>query len=302
MSHAHKPASSRIASRGESPAATWRLFWFTPADAQPLALVRILTGLLGLALAGSFVADLEIWFGPDGMLTADAMPANRPGGGLSVFWLVSSTAAIQTVFGILIAAFLAMTFGLATRFSCVVAAILWASLLNRGPMLAGPADDCLAVLLWCLAVGPSGADWSIDRLLRDRRGLPPPAASPWARVSLGLLRVHAVAMTVAMLLAELKGDAWWDGTAAWWLATRPDSRLFDLTGIFRGSEYLMNLVTHGIVAFEVVFAGGLWFLATRQHVARSGLVAWPLIGMLAGEPAWGLAMAIFCVPDALPSK
>jgi hypothetical protein len=27
-------------------------------------------------------------------------------------------------------------------------------------------------------------------------------------------------------------------------------------------------------------------------------VAWPVIGLLAGEPLWGLAMAIFTVPLA----
>jgi hypothetical protein len=176
--------------------------------------------------------------------------------------------------------------------------VLWAALLNRGPVLVGPADDCLAVLLWCLAVGPSGGGWSLDRWLNDRRGSPPPVASAWAGVALGLLRVHAAAITVGMLLAQLKGDVWWDGTAAWWLAARSESRLVDLTGLYRGSEYLMNLVTHAIVAFEILFAGGLWFDATRRLVARAGLVAWPVIGILAGEPFFGLALAIFCVPDA----
>jgi hypothetical protein len=31
-------------------------------------------------------------------------------------------------------------------------------------------------------------------------------------------------------------------------------------------------------------------------VSRAGLIAWPLIGVLAGEPLWGLALAIFAVP------
>jgi hypothetical protein len=52
------------------------------------------------------------------------------------------------------------------------------------------------------------------------------------------------------------------------------------------------------VVFEILFAGGLWFDVTRRLVARAGLVAWPVIGILAGEPFFGLALAIFCVPDA----
>ncbi len=265
------------------PGRRWLAFWLDPADARPLAAVRILTGLLGLALAGSYAADLEAWFGPAGMIPTQVGPGWQGGGVPSLFALAATPAALWTLFGTLSAAFAAVAIGLGGRIACVVAAILWASLLNRGPVLAGPADDCLAVLLWCLAVGPAAAHWSVDRLIRDRRGLPAPAASPWAGVSLGLLRVHATAITIAVLLAQLKGDAWWDGTAAWWLAARPDSRL---------------LATHAIVAFEAVFALGLWFAASRPSVARAGLAAWPAIGILAGEPFWGLAMAIFCVPDS----
>ena len=282
-----------------SVAATWLAFWFRPADARPLAWVRILTGCLGLALAASYAADLERWFGQAGMIPPATVAEWSGGGSRSLFLLAAGTTWLWALFAVLVLALLAVAVGLFTRPACLVAAILWASLLNRGPMLAGPADDCLAVLLWCLVVGPAGDHWSLDRLLRDRRGLPSPASSPWARLSLGMLRVHATVITVAMLLAQLKGDTWWDGTAAWFLAARPDSQLIDLTGLYRRSEYLVNLVTHAIVAFEIVFAGGLWFDASRRRVARAGLAAWPLIGLLAGEPLWGLAMAIFCVPAAV---
>jgi hypothetical protein len=292
--------SPRVADHGPAGLAAvgdaWLAFWFTPADPRPLAAVRMLTGLLGLALAGSYAADLEAWFGPGGMIPPSASGQVTPT--VSLFAAATSSLALNTLFGVLVAALVAVTFGLASRLACLVAAVLWAALLNRGPVLAGPADDCVAVLLWCLVLGPSGAVWSIDRWIGDRRGAPPAAVSPWARVALGLVRVHAVAITAGMLLSQLKGDVWWDGTAAWWLAARSQSRLVDLTGLYRGSEYLMNLVTHAIVGFEILFAGGLWFDATRRLVARAGIVAWPLIGILAGEPFWGLAMAIFCVPDA----
>ena len=286
------------AANGPDIGRTWLHYWFTPADARPLAAVRIATGLLGLALAGSYAADLETWFGPAGMLAGEPRPVWPSGGVPSLFAWASTTTTLWTLFGILVAALAMLTVGLASRPACIVAAFLWASLLARGPVLAGPADDCLAVLLWCLAVGPCGGHWSVDRFIVDRRGLSAPEPSSWACVAIGLVRVHATAITVAVLLAQLKGDAWWDGTAAWWLAARSDSRLVDLTGLYRGSEYLMNLVTHAIVAFEAVFAGGLWFAASRRSVARAGLVAWPVIGVLAGEPLWGIAMAIFCLPDA----
>ncbi|NCX99143.1 MAG: hypothetical protein EBX35_11370, partial [Planctomycetia bacterium] len=139
----HRPAG--LAALGDA----WLAFWFTAADPRPLAAVRMLTGLLGLALAASYAADLETWFGPGGMIPPSDSGRTTPT--VSLFAVASSSLALKTLFGALVAAFVAVTFGLASRLACPVAAVLWAALLNRGPVLAGPADDCLAVLLWCHA-------------------------------------------------------------------------------------------------------------------------------------------------------
>ncbi|MCE9629892.1 MAG: hypothetical protein K8S94_04120 [Planctomycetia bacterium] len=282
---------------------TWTRFWFTPADARPLAIVRILTATLGLLLLWSYAGDLQAWFGPGGMIPRDVAAAWRPRFGVSLFDLATTPASLQALFAATVVAFVALLVGVGSRIAAVVSAVLWASLLHRGPMLVGPADDCLAVLLWCLVVGPCGRDLSIDRWLAARAGGAPPAPSAWARVSLGLLQVHASALTVAAVLAQLRGDVWWDGTAAWWLAVRA-SRVVDLAPLYAyaRSEYLMNLVTHAIVAFEILFAVGLWFATTQRTIARIGLVAWPLVGIVAGEPLWGLAMGIFAVPLALDAS
>jgi hypothetical protein len=262
----------------------------------------MLTASLGLLLLWSYAGDLQTWFGPDGMIDARTAAEWRPRFGFSLYDQATTAAAVAAVFWITVAVFALLLVGLGTPVVSVVAAILWASLLHRGPMLAGPADDCLAVLLWCVAIGPSGGGLSVDRLLADRAGRSPPADSIRARIALGLLQVHAAAIAAAAVLAQFKGDVWWDGTAAWWLAVRAESRLVDLTGVFARSEYLLNAVTHAITAFEILFAIGLWFAATQTAVARVGLGAWPLIGLLAGEPLWGLAMAVFCVPLAMRSR
>ena len=282
-------------------AAAWTRFWFEPADPRPLAIVRILAALLGLALLWSYAGDLQSWFGPQGMIPPGSAREWRPRFSLSLLDLATTASALRLVSIVTAVAFAALLVGVATPLAALAAAILWASLLNRGPMLAGPADDCLAVLLWCLVVGPCGASLSVDRLRADSRGRPRPGPSSWARLSLGLLQVHASVIAAAALLAQVKGDVWWDGTAAWWLSARPESRLVDLSGVFQRSEYLMNLVTHAILAFEGLFAAGLWFAPTQGLVARMGLLAWPLLGVLAGEPAWGAALAVFCVPFAAGS-
>jgi hypothetical protein len=188
--------------------------------------------------------------------------------------------------------------GAMTPIAAPLAALFWASLLHRGPMLVGPGDDVLAVILWCLVFGRSGDAFSVDRRLAatDTTGLAP----SWRNgLSLALLRLHASVIAAAAVVAQLKADVWWNGTAAWWLAARESTRI-DLTGLFAGSEIATNLVTHSIVLFEVAFAVGVWNRWTRGPVARVGLFGWPLVGLVAGEPMWGAAMAILawaCVPD-----
>jgi len=283
---------SAATSLADSIGATWTEFWFTPAGPWPLALVRILGGLLALALWGSYAWDLETWFGPFGMISSGLLDAWRSPYAGSLFDLTTSSAGVLIAYGFGGLVLLAMTIGLATPVTTVLGAIAFASLLHRGPMLVGPADDVVAVILWCLAIGRSGDALSVDRFIGGWLGRPTPQPSIRTGIALGLLRVHAAVIAGAAALAQLKGDVWWNGTAAWWLTARAESSLVDLTGAFLRSEYLMNLVTHAIVVFEILFAVGLWFPAARRVVVPVGLVAWPLVGVIAGEPFWGLAMAV----------
>lgn len=283
----------------------WMRFWFTPAGPRPLALVRILGGLVALALWASYAWDLETWFGPAGMISPSLLAAWRSPFAVSLFDAATSPAALWLgyVAGGLV--LLALTIGLATPLTAPLGAVAFTTLLHRGPMLAGPADDVAAVILWCLAIGRSGDAFSVDRLIGEWRGRPAPGATLRTRIALGLIQVHAAVIAAAAVLAQLKGDVWWNGTAAWWLAARVESRLVDLTAAFLASEYLMNLVTHGIVVFEILFAAGLWFAAARRVVAPLGIVAWPLVGIVAGEPLWGLAMAVLavgCLPMPVESS
>lgn len=304
--NARSPAGARSASgtSGAGVAAigdAWNRFWFHPASSRPLALVRIGAAAIALALWWSYAADLQAWFGPAGILPAETVREWRSPHGLSLLDWTGSPATLTMLFVATGVVFAVLLVGFATPVVAPLAAVLWASLLHRGPMLAGPADDCLSILLWCLAIGPAGEHFSVDRWLRNRSRKPASAPGWRASISLGLLQVHATAIAVAAVLAQLKGDAWWNGLAAWYLAAGPRSGAGRLLPLLERSEYLTNLLTHAVTAFEILFAIGLWCAPTRQLVARVALVGWPLVGLLAGEPLWGLAMALFALPAAMRS-
>ena len=276
----------------------WERFWFAPADSRPLAVVRIGAGLLALAAWWSYADDLQAWFGPNGLLPAEVVTAWRADWGFSLFDLVTTRAAVTAVFIATGIVFALLLVGAATPIVAPLSAVLFASLLHRGPMLAGPADDCLAVLLWCLAVGPAGRHFSVDRWLADRAGMPDPGPEPRARIGRGLLQVHAAAITAAVAIAQLKEGVWWDGTAAWYLVADAGGLRGRLAGLCVESEYLTNLATHAITAIAIVSAVGIWWAPTQRLLARIAVVAWPLVGGLAGAPLWGLTMALFFVPLA----
>lgn len=288
-------SSSSVAVLAAAAVGTWDRFWFTPTTAGRLAVVRALAGLLGLLLAWSWAGDLDTWFGPDGIVSPQVLEAWRSPTALSLFDVARSSAALWALFlfGVGLLGMLAV--GAWTPIAAPLAALFWASLLHRGPMLVGPADDVLAVILWCLVVGRSGDAFSVDRRLAAADARP-----SWRNgLTLALLRLHASVIAAAAVVAQLKADVWWNGTAAWWLAAR-ESTPVDLTGLLAGSEIVTNLVTHAIVLFEIAFSAGVWNRWTRGPVARAGLVGWPLIGLVAGEPLWGAAMAILawaCLPD-----
>jgi hypothetical protein len=292
------PVTQPKPTAADSLASTWEGFWFPPADSRPLALVRIVAGVLGLLACGTYGFDLVVWFGPDGLLPIETVASWRAPAAMSLFDACETTLALRLAFAGVMLLFGLLAIGLLTPVVAVLAAVGWASLLHRGPMLAGPADDCLAILLWCVAIGTAGEHYSVDAWLHRRLGWSVARPRVRTRLAFGLLQVHASVIAVAAVLAQLKGDAWWSGTAIWWISTREPGRLLDLSGLLLRSEYLCNLLTLGVLAWEIIFAVGLWFAPTQRLVARVALVVWPLIGLLVAEPLWGLTMASFTIPLA----
>jgi hypothetical protein len=293
---ASKPPSSAsgLAAVGRA----WEAFWFAPVDSRPLAIVRIGAGLLSLAAWWSYAADLQTWFGPEGLLPEDVVLAWRAEWGFSFFDLATTRTAVAVAYAVTGVMFALLLVGAATPLVAPLSAVLFASLLHRGPMLAGPADDCLSVLLWCLAIGPAGRHYSIDRWLADRAGAPAPTREPRAAICRGLLQVHAAAITAAVAIAQCKESTWWDGSAAWYLVAAADGLRGRIAGLLTQSEYLTNLLTHVITGLAIASAVGIWFAPAQRLAARIAVVAWPLVGFLAGEPLWGLTLALFFVPLA----
>jgi hypothetical protein len=293
----------------------WNRFWFTPSDPITLGVIRLLTALVALGLYLTYWPDLQRFFGPNGLLSRDAMLALR--GNVPVFSLfdyAQSASALTAMYWAGAVALVLMLVGLFTRLTSILALVAVLSLIHRGPVLVRPVDDIVAMLMFYLCIGPCGATLSLDSLLFGRRGsdqpvglLPSllvPRLSTAGTVSLRLMQVHLTAIYAAMALAKLKGAPWWDGSAVWGLIARPESRVLDLRALGTPSwTYVINIWTLAIVGFELCFALLIWNRLARPLLLAIALPMWLLTALVSGRISFGIMMLVanlaFISPGAM---
>lgn len=277
----------------------WNRFWYAPAQAHTVCLLRILVGAIAFYLIASFGPDLELFFGSEGLLSVEDVVAIREGASRPVRWSYLDYLHSPTelwaghVAGLVVLG--CFTLGIASRATAVLATLVFLSYFHRAPMLTSEVDLVVAFLLLYLCVGPTGAHWSVDRWLATRKQTPLARSSPLAptlsaNLCVRLIQVHASTVYLLMALGKLSySDVWWDGTAVWWLLTRPESTVIDLHWL-AGSAYLINAWTHAIVAFELAFAVLIWIPLARPVLIFLGAISWSLLAVLTGMAPFCLAM------------
>jgi hypothetical protein len=299
----------------------WTRFWFTPSDPIVLSLLRMLVGLVALWWYLGLFTDLQHWFGPNGLLSdefakqlriqADEFGQERFA--FSIVDLAGSAITLWIIYGIGLIAIVMMIVGLFSRVATIATLIFVLSFIHRAPILVRSVDFVLSVILFYLCIGPNGAYISIDACLRRRRQpvlLAPESResqfSSAATIAIRLIQVHVVLIFFAMALAQLREDAWWQGTAVWWMMAKSDSRLVDLTGTGRAInalayEYLINFFTHLIVLYEFAFCFLIWNRLARPILLVLGVFVWLGIALISGSVSFAVLMLIatfaFLSPD-----
>jgi len=277
----------------------WTAFWFTPSDPIVLSLLRVLVGTVALWWYLSFLPDLQHWFGPQGVFTlnmAQSLRGDRPA--ISLLDFVNSSSQLWLVYGLGVVALVMMLCGAVTRISTIAALIFVLSFIHRAPMLTRYVEGILPMLMFYLCLGPSGACFSVDACIRQRRQSVATIAAPntlssAATVAIRVMQVHLTLVYAAMAIAQLQGDKWWQGTAVWWLMARPESRLVDLTGLSSTGiafEYLVNLATYAIVLYEISFAVLIWNPVARPILLLAGVFIWGGLALIGGSVSFCVLM------------
>jgi hypothetical protein len=186
------------------------------------------------------------------------------------------------------------TTGLWTRFTSVLALIVFLSDVQRAPMITGRTEPIVAMLLAYLCIGPSGRRFSLDRLLADRHrasGEWDNASELWtsATIATRLIQVHLALWIAMMGFSKLTGDTWWNGLGVWWLIARRESRLIDLSWLHAYPD-VIDMWTHAIVLFELVFPILIWNRLARPLLLAFAALIWTSLALITGDITFALAL------------
>jgi len=270
----------------------WNRFWFTPRDPATLGIIRILGGAMLLYTHAVWSLGLEDFMGAHPWVPrASAEFIHGPETmrwTWSLLWWCDTPAKLWTVHAIALISFFCLTIGFQTRIASVLSFIFCASYANRVIASQFGLDQVNMMLALYLMVGPSGAAYSVDRLIaRWRAGKPLglPAPSIMANVAIRLIQIHMCVIYFNAGISKLQGAMWWEGSAIWGAVANLEYQSFDCTWLCN-HPYLGNFVTHVTVIWEISFAALVWNRMLRPIVL---FVALPLhLGI-----AFGMGMITF---------
>jgi hypothetical protein len=251
--------------KGRSFSGAWNEFFFQPQKPTPVALFRILYGLLNLANLALLRPDWLTWYGPHAFMSMATMYRLSPGPRINLFVLFPQTEfAVNAFFWIFVACAVSLTVGYMTRFSSVAVFMCLISMHERNTYILNGADIVMRVTGFFLMFAPCAGALSVDRLLRiweGREGAEVPLYSPWAQ---RLIQIQVSVIYLSTVGLKLFGKAWRNGTAIYYVLRLNGFRRFPVP--FSSNLLLIRFFTWSTLLVEFAIGALVWFSGIRYAV------------------------------------
>ena len=254
------------------PVEAWEHFFFTPQSPVPIALFRILYGICVSATVVLLHSDWLEWFGVHGWIRLSTMTAVEPGMRLNLFTVMPQNDRwIAAFFWIFLGFALLLTAGLWTRVSSVVVFLCVTSIQQRNLFITHGGDTFLRVAGFFLMFAPAGAAFSLDRLIRVRRGLEGNAvarSAPWAQ---RMIQLELALMYFASFCWKLKGNTWLHGTALYYVIHLQSIARFPIPGWIQHPA-ILKIGSWFTLLLEFSLAILIWFRRLRYPLLLIGVL------------------------------
>src|SRR5215831_8788759 len=250
----------------------WNEFFLSEQSPVPIALFRILYGILVIATLGLLHSDWLDWYGVDGWLSLPTALKLEPGHRLNLFTILpQSNAWVEALFWMALVSAALLMLGLFTRISSILVFIFLTSLHHRNLYITHGGDTFLRLAGFFLIFAPAGAALSLDRLIRIRRGIESPgiqARSPWAQ---RMIQLQLSLLYLVTFLSKIKGAPWLQGTALFYVYHLDEFRRFPLPQWFFHPTVL-KLADWSALALEFSLGVLIWLKELRYLLLPLGLV------------------------------
>lgn len=291
----------------------WNRFWFTPTDPASLGLIRLLAGAMIFYTHLVWTLDLEGFFGPGARISTEFVQEfHNNSFAWSHLYGIRSPTVLWTlhIAGLVILAM--FTLGLFTRVTSVLTFLIVVAYAHRAAGTLFGLDQINGLLALYLMIGPSGAAFSLDRLLWGRSPDLPvskfflgrsgdlPHGSTTANIAIRLIQVHMCIVYLFAGCGKLFGVTWWDGTAMWGALANYEYQSFDMTWL-AAYPLVINFLTHLTIVFECSYPVLIWPRLTRPLVLALAIPLHLGIAICMGMITFGLVMLIGNLAFVSPS-
>lgn len=258
-------------------------YWFSYGSATPIGLFRICIGTLAVADLLMLIPDWTTWFSEKGFVPSwlnDIFLGSRVPVGFGTPWSVPRISLLSGVtdarigmafFALTILAGVFTAFGLWTRVSSIALAIGMVSIQHRDAAILHGGDTVVRVGCMYLAIAPSGAACSIDRLIglwRRKISEAPVLVSLWPQ---RLITFNLALIYLTTTWLKWGGGMWQNGTATYYPARLPEFYRFPYPQFINDFPFVY-LTTYGTLFVEFSMATLVFFKPLRKYVLLCGIL------------------------------
>lgn len=261
-------------------------FFTAKTEGYPAAILRIAMGLLALWKGFGNWINLDRYFTEQGVL-----PWRHVAGSEHQIFSVLSLAPESRDFtaSVIIASIVCsvtMTLGLMSRFSAFVVFLVSVALMHRNPFIDNRGDHLFVLIMGLCVLLHLGRVWSLDALIRNKRGRSAPPATKWSQ------RLMALQVSYIYLYAfgvKFRSSGWHDGSALYHTYASPGLVEWPMEITWAP---LLVVLSWGTILFEMLFPILVWNRAVRPVCLAVGIVFHLTIEITMRIPVFSTMMII----------
>jgi len=250
----------------------WNNFFFAEQSPTPIALFRVIYGVLVIATLILLRPDWLNWFGTHAWVSLPTMSTLEPGTRLNLFKIIPQQDAwIEAFFWVFLGSAVLLTLGFLTRLNSIFVFLCLASIQQRNLFITHGGDTFLRVTGFFLMFAPAGAALSVDRLIRIWRGkegaeiAPRP---PWAQ---RMIQFELSLLYFATFCWKVEGVPWIQGTALYYVYHLDELQRFPVPSWAR-SAAILRIGSWFALALEFSLGVLIWVKELRYYLLALGLL------------------------------